>query len=333
MRDIGMVRSEDTQFAFWFRTQCALMAWLWRALFALLFLLCPAVLAAQTCQVPPDLMSVARTLAALPVDRGEIPAALSARLAEQMDTLSEADILKTLSDTELSSLSTTAVDLLAEAERLSRGGGIYNPTRITNLLAELEDESILACADTGKSIFQNLQSGREGGFLTEDGGFSWSEIEKRAEEEKLFAAGAVVAAMAGFISVLVLLDAGFRWIMALLYNRKACRIPSELRVRDHLIEGLVITLGRGGCRFHPLNMVEFDEALADLRGSPASLTIEGGEMAVRCSGIYDTVTDFRFEKPLTLKQQRGLLAHSTISPYYIRRSRDGGEMATKHLTS
>jgi hypothetical protein len=297
----------------------------------LVFLIFLGVGAAQACQVPPALMSVARTLAALPKDPGNLSPGFAGRLESQMSSLSEVAILRALADGGLDSLASTAVELMAEAERLSTSGASYSPNRVSDLLSAFERQSTLACADSGKSIFQSSQKGRSGGALQDEGPFSWSAIEKRAEEEKLFAAGAVVAAVAGFISVLVLLDAGFRWIMALLYNRRACRITAELRVRDHVIEGLVITLGRGGCRYHPLNMVIFDEALSDLHGGTSMLVIEGKEIQARCSGIYETVTDFRFEKPLTLKQQRALLEHSTISPYYIRRSRDGGEMATRHL--
>lgn len=290
----------------------------------------PHALSAQGCQVPPDLIVVARTLAALPADGTALPPALADRLSQQMAQLSESAILRDLTDAGLESLSPIAVDLLAEAERLANGGSSYSSGRIQRVLSELDQQSVLACVDDGKSIFQKIQQGRDGGFFTEEGG-GWSELEKRVQEEKLFAAGAVLAAMAGFISILVLLDAGYRWIMALLYNRKACRIAANLHVRDKVVDGLIITLGKGGCRFHPLNMVAFDEALPDLRGAPATLIVEDQELSVWSSGIYDTVTDFRFDKPITLKHQRALLEHSTISPYYIRRTRERGDSATEHL--
>ncbi|WP_089277697.1 hypothetical protein [Antarctobacter heliothermus] len=279
--------------------------------------------------MPPDLMAVARTLAALPVDLPDLPPAMSARLAQQMLSVSEARILNTLKDSGLHSISPVAVDVLAEAERLA-GGAAFQPARLSALLRKLDEQSMLACVDNGKSIFQNGQQGRSGGFFDEKG-FSWSEVNKRAEEEKLFAAGAVVFAMVGFISMLVLIDSGFRWIMALLYNRKACRIPADLKVGDKVIDGLVVTLGRGGCRFHPIDTMAFDAALADIRGTAVRLLIEDEEIEVRCSGIYDSVTDFRFERSITIKHQRALLVHSTISPYYIRKSRDGGAKAVEGL--
>lgn len=291
--------------------------------------LLPMAATAQTCQVPPDLMGVARTLAALPMDLSDVPSAMSDRLAQQMLSISEAQILNSLKESGLQSISPVAVDVLAEAERLA-GGATFQPARVSALLRRLDEQSSLACIDSGKSIFQNGQQGRTGGFFVEKG-FSWSEVSKRAEEEKLFAAGAVVFAMVGFISVLVLIDSGFRWIMALLYNRKACRIPADLKVGKKVIEGLVVTLGRGGCRFHPIDTMAFDAALADIRGTVALLLIEDEDFEVRCSGIYDTVTDFRFERSITIKHQRALLVHSTISPYYIRKSRDGGTKAVEGL--
>lgn len=298
-------------------------------LLALSLLLGPHRGHAQNCQIPPNLMSVARLLSALPQERAELPPALAERLARQMEGLSESRILSALRDSGMESVSTVAVDLMAEAERLGDGGS-YNPARLRSLLADLDQQSMLACVDSGAAIFQRVQEGRDGGYFVEKG-VSWSEIEKKASEEKLFAAGAVLVVMVIFIAVMVLIDSGYRWIMALLYNRKACRISADLVVGQHVIDGLVITLGKGGCRYHPLNVIAFDEALSDLRGAQAVIRIEETELEVRCSGIYDTVTDFRFDRPLGVKQQRELLEHSTISPYYIRKSRDGGERATEHL--
>ncbi|WP_323770237.1 hypothetical protein [Antarctobacter sp.] len=284
---------------------------------------------AQSCQVPPELMAVARTLAALPVDVDELPTAMSDRLGQQMLSISEARILNVLRDGRLDSIAPVAVDVLAEAERLA-GGAAYQPARLASLLRRLDEQRTLACEDSGKSIFQRGQQGRDGGFFSEKG-LNWAEVGKRAEEEKLFAAGAVVVAMAGFISLLVLVDTGYRWIMALLYNRKACRVPADIKVGSWVIEGLVITLGKGGCRFHPLNTLAFDEALMDLRGSVSTLVVEEFEFPVHCGSIHETVVDFRFDKPITIKTQREILKFSTISPFYIRKARDGGTKATRRL--
>ncbi len=285
--------------------------------------------AAQSCQVPPDLMAVARTLAALPMDVDELPTAMSDRLGQQMLSISEARILNALRDGRMNSIAPVAVDVLAEAERLASGAN-YQPARLSALLRRLDEQRTLACQDNGKSIYQNGQQGRDGGFFDEKG-LNWAEVGKRAEEEKLFAAGAVVVAMAGFISLLVLVDTGYRWMMALLYNRKACRVPADIRVGTWVIEGLVITLGKGGCRFHPLNTLAFDEALMDLRGSLSTLVVEEFEFSVVCGSIHETVVDFRFEKPITIKTQREILEFSTISPFYIRKARDGGTEATRRL--
>lgn len=300
-----------------------------RTLLALLVLCFPSAVQAQSCQVPSDLLAVARALSALPEGRTQLAPEQADRLARQMAGLSETRILSTLKDNGLESVTTLAIDILAEAERLG-AGAVYNSARLQELLTDLDHESTLACATGGGAIFQKTQIGRSGGIF-ERASAEWSALEKRATEEKLFAAGTVVVAMSVFISALVLIDIGYRWIMALLYNRKACRIPCDLKVGDHLIDGLVITLGKGGCRFHPLNVIAFDEALADIRGKVAVLCIEDMELQARSSGIYDTVTDFRFEKPITIKHQQALLEYSTISPYYIRKSRDGGEEATEHL--
>ncbi|MGP6086044.1 hypothetical protein [Antarctobacter jejuensis] len=274
-------------------------------------------------------MAVARVLAALPEGGGQLPPELAGRLSRQLDGLSETRILDALRDSGMDSVKPVAIDLLAEAGRLGDGAA-HNPARLGELLKNLDRDSTLACVEGGGSGFQEVQRSRSGGVFGKEG-LNWSELEKRAEEEKLFAAGAVVAVMTIFISALVLIDTGYRWVMALLYNRKACRIPCDLKVGKRTINGLIITLGKGGCRFHPLNTMAFDEVLTDMRGSLTVIRVEGTELQARSSGIYDTVTDFRFEKPITIKQQKALLEHSTISPYYIRKGRNGGESATEHL--
>ncbi|GEM_PF-3371865 len=285
---------------------------------------------AQGCQVPGDLMGVARTLAVLPGDSADLPPAMTARLAAQLDSLSEARILDALTESGLDSVAPVAINVLAEAERLANGGD-YNPARLSALLRDLDQQSTLACMTSSASIFQRMQSGRDGGVFSKARG-AWSEIERRAQEEKLFAAGAVVVLMIGFISLLVLIDTGYRWIMALLYNRKACRIAADLEVGDKLVEGLVITLGKGGCRFHPLSAKAFDAVVPQLRGAgPVRIRIEGEEFQVQGGGIHELFTDFLFLRPITLKQQRELLEHSSISPYHIRKARDGGEQEARRL--
>ncbi len=312
--------------------------WIWKAgrggaaliCLAMSILASSSAVMAQGCQVPGDLMGVVRTLAVLPVDRADLPPAMTARLGAQLDDLSEARILDALIDTGLDSLTPVAVNVLAEAERLAKGGD-YNPARLTALLRDLDQQSTLGCETSGTSIFQRMQSGRDGGVFSKASG-AWSEIERRAQEEKLFAAGAVVVLMVGFISLLVLIDTCYRWIMALIYNRKACRIAADLKVGGKLVEGLVITLGKGGCRFHPFDTKAFDRLLPQLRATGRlELWIERENLPVQCSSIHELYTDFLFPCPITLKQQRALLGHSSISPYHIRKSRGGCEREAQRL--
>lgn len=289
-----------------------------------------SVALAQDCQVPDELMGVARTLAVLPEDSADLPPAMTTRLASQLSGLSEERLLDALNDSGLNSVAPVAINLLAEAERLAKGGD-YNPVRLSDLLRDLDQQSTLACMTSSTSIFQRMQNGRDGGVFSKARG-AWSEIERRAHEEKLFAAGAVVVLMIGFISLLVLIDTAYRWIMALLYNRKACRIAADLEVGDELVEGLVITLGKGGCRFHPLNAKAFDAVVPRLRGTgPVRIRVEGEELQVQCGSIRELFTDFLFLRPITLKQQREILEHSSISPYHIRKARDGGEQEARRL--
>jgi hypothetical protein len=306
--------------------------WLpWRAVLAAALLLClllPSLAAAQSCRVPSQLMTLARGLAALPPQETRMSEVQAARLSAQLRGLSEAALLSDLAENGLDSLAGLAIDVLSEAERLSTAGAVYDPAQMRALLRELDLEATLICASLENGAFQEQQQERAGGLFTEHG-VNWQEIERALEQEKATSLVAVVVLVGLIIGTLYTLDTGIRWLFALVYNRKVCRIPAELMVQGQSVTGLVVTLGRGGFRFHPLNTVAFDQVLDTLDCMPAKIDVDGATvLACRMTVLRQTVADFRFDTPLTLRQHRALLQLSTISPFYVRKARDGGEETT-----
>ncbi len=286
---------------------------------------------AQSCQVPGPLLSLARSLAAVSNSTQPVTPAQASRIASQMDRLSERRMLRDLEEAGLQSLAGLALDLMAEGERLSSSGTGFDARRLNDMLSEFDTQATISCDSIEEGIFQKIQQERLGGIFTEKG-VKWQEVEKAIEEEKVASLALLFSAVAIVIGTLYLIDSTIRWVMALVYNRKVCRIPADLKVRGHRIEGLVVTLGRGGFRFHALDHVAFDAALDTLSAVPAEVHIEDADpLSCTLSRTHEVEADFRLETPIRIRKQRALLLMSTISPFYVPRSRDGGEEVTKSV--
>lgn len=297
----------------------------------LLLCLCATSVAAQSCQVPGGLLSLARSLSAVMQGTGPVTAGQAARLDAQLSQLSERRILSDLEEAGLQGVAGLAVDIMAEADRLSTAGTSFDANRLASMLSEFDSLSTLSCDSIDQGLFQRIQQERLGGIFTEEG-VDWQEVERTIEEEKVTSLLVLITAVSVVIGTLYLIDTTVRWVMALVYNRKVCRIPANLRAHTRSVEGLVVTLGRGGFRFHALDPIAFDEITDHLELVTAELTVEGFDpLLCTMSRLHDIEADFRLETGLTIRGQRALLEHSTISPFYVKRSRDGGEEVTKSV--
>lgn len=295
----------------------------------LLMVLLPGVARAEACKLPAELLSLARTLAALPQKQRTIDQLVAERIASQMDGLSEFSILNDLQRNRLGGLSGIALELMAEGERLSYTSAPYDPRHLRAMLAEFEHQSTLACNSAG----QHSQADAAETFqeAVTEGRIDWEEVEKILEENKVVSGGAVLALMVVFIALLFGMDLAVRWAFALVYNRRACRVGATLIFGEEEAHGLILTLGRGGFRFHPDDMDALRDAGAE-GGVPFQLRVGTHDpFEGRMSMVRDLVVDCRFDTPLTLRQQAEVLALSSISPYYVRTSHDGGEERTLSL--
>lgn len=308
-----------------------------RALLAALMLAAPPLAAqapeadAPACQLPSALMGLAQALSALPERSGPVAVAQRQALEARLARLSERRILRQMEEAGLESLSLLAVDLMSEARLIADTGRQHHGEALQALLQRLEQEVVVACAASETALYQSDQQERLGRFIQRGEAPDWTEMERRLQENPALSVGVLVVAMLAVVAVLCLADFATRWIMALIWNRKACRIPCELHLGDRAVEGQVVTLGRGGCRIHPLDMARFQRMAEALQAAPATLYMGGKAMTLRAAAFHEEVADFRFEVPLSLRLHRALLRHSTISPYYIRKTRDGGVAATRAL--
>lgn len=289
-----------------------------------------SAVAQPACQMPQDLLALARSLSALSAQSGSVADWQVSRLSRDLTAMSETAVLREMSASGLEAATGTAMALMSEAQRILSSGQLRDAAMLRDLLTQLDGAGQTLCSPEGGTIFQQSQQENFGSVYS-DGRLDWPALNRQLKEDKALSFGALIAALSGLILVLYLGDSLFRWIMARIYNRKACRIPASLHVGATVLPGLIVTLGKGGCRFHPENQEDFGDVLTELRGTLSRIRVEGQAFPVRVSAIYDVQSDFRFQAPITLRTQKTLLAQSTISPYTVKKSRDGDTARTEGL--
>lgn len=282
---------------------------------------------ASACEVPQPLLTLVRTLSAMMGQGGAIAGRQADRLSSDLAAVSETAVLREMAETGLAQVSGTALDIMAEAQRISDSGAMHNPELLRRLLNDLVRDSRRIC-DAAPTVASPQD--RPGGVFR-DGDVDWEELDRKLQEDKALTFGSLMAALVAMIGGLFAMDSLFRWIMALVYNRKACRIPANLHVAGSDIPGLLVTLGKGGCRFHPDDPSGLDAVRADLRDADCVIAVTERDFPVQVSAIHDLQCDFRFDRPMSIRCQRSLLAQSTMSPFYIRKNRDGGTAQTETI--
>ncbi len=275
---------------------------------------------AQSCQLPSKLSQLSDILITYPDDNGPISVRRAVQLSDMLDGMDDQDLVVQLRENGLQSLSMTVADLMSVAERIAGAAEIRDARRLKSLLRDLNQQALIACADSGNEIFQNIQQEREGGLLSA-GKVDWQAVNRLLAKDRALSLGVLVVLIAIVIGVLYLVDSTYRLAMAMLYNRKACRIPVTLRLGTDRLSVVVTTLGRGGCRIVPDEPVMFDTYLAKLRQTSNVFDFDGTLIEAQVSAIYEDVSDFRFLYPIPLRMQKALLEQSTISPFYIKKNR------------
>lgn len=269
--------------------------------------------------MPTDLLGLVRVISALPAAENTVSPAMAARIASEMRGIGEVAMLRALEEVRMQALNGIALEIMATADALSVAGTRYDPRHMRLMMREFDSQSSLIC-QTAKNALTSTPETLAGVYT--EGRVNWDEVDRILRESKVVSGAAVLIVMIAVIAVLFLIDGLVRWIWALVYNRRACRVPATLEVGDMAIPGLVLTLGRGGFRFHPEDM----SALTVAEGTPVVLDVQNApRIAAILSRKHEVMADFRNDNALSIKVQNLILAMSTVSPYYIRKSRGGGE--------
>lgn len=299
------------------RDQCARVILICAALFAGV---APQMAAAQSCQTPSDLVALnAAMLGFAEAQRTPTPTEVG-RVRTVLAGLSEQAVLRELADADLGDLAPSVVHILAQANAVAISGAPSNAERLSDELTGFNDLVSSICDSSGLTIMQMYQKESLGGVIITDG-VTADEVRRIVEQNEALAMGMLVTVLCVMIIGLYAIDTGFRWAMALVYNRKACRIAASIRIDGIELDGQVTTLGRGGCRMAPFAAAEFDKAILLLRRSGAEVVIGEHRLNVQASAIYDAYVDLKFEQRISVVLQKTLLADSTISPFYVRKLR------------
>ncbi|WP_299933554.1 hypothetical protein [uncultured Pelagimonas sp.] len=275
---------------------------------------------AQSCQMPSKLSHLSDVLVSYLEFEGPISAQRALQLGQIVDNIDDQHLVVQLRENGLQSLSMVVADLISEAERIATAAEIQDSRRLKGMLHNLNQQALIACADSDGKIFQNIQQERDGGII-EAGKVDWEAVNRVLAKDRSLSMAILVVLVGIVIGVLYLADTSYRLAMAMLYNRKACRIPVTLRLGMDRIPVFVTTLGRGGCRITPEEPVMFDTHLAKLRQTTTVFDFEGKLIEAQVSAIYEDVSDFRFEYRIPLRLQKELLSLSTISPFYVKKNR------------
>lgn len=284
------------------------------------------------CALPQEIHALATGLAMLP-ENGRVTPSQAQTIDRRLRNINENSILQELQRSGLETVSPVVVDLLAEAQRIASNSTLRNNGSLRETLYRLEQQVAMACLPGAQTMYQRVQQTAVSDvFRGEE--VDWEEIERILQENKTVSASALLVALAGFIVVLYIFDVTFRWIMALVYNRKICRIPAEISVDGRIMRGHVVTLGRGGCRFYVRDTAIFEDVhVALLRDGATLVAGEAAEFRLEVLGrnIHDLAVDLAFDENLTLRQQREILKLSSVTPYHVTKSRDGGHEITDAL--
>jgi hypothetical protein len=285
----------------------------------------------ELCRLPAPLISLARALMSLPETEARVSVSRANTLKTRVEGLSEREVLGAIEGAGLQSLTGIALEIMSEGERLSHPGAAYSYDHLRSLLVELDNTALRACAQLDNDAHQEDQQSWIGG--QEDGEpIDWKDTAEIFAHNPAMSAAAVVVLVFAVVGIMFAVDVTLRWIYALIYNRKICRVQAVLVAGDARMRGLIITLGRGGFRFHAINMEGMVKRAEGGLLEKARLEIDRDEkLDCALSLLYDSAADFRLLEPLTLKRQNAILAKSTVTPYAVRKSRGSSEAQTKPL--
>ena len=116
----------------------------------------------------------------------------------------------------------------------------------------------------------------------------------------------------------------YKWLYALLNNRRSCHINGSLEIGLDVIDGAIVILGAKGARFRPVNDGAYAriEALVDVSEPmvfPPVLQICDQRFAVDIKAVFEGHICCFFCEQIDVKRQNELLENSTVRPRFARK--------------
>ena len=258
---------------------------------------------ARACDLPPAVTRVLDEMTVLIARGADAP---GPDLADLVGMLDAVEIEAAMTRGGLDPLIMPVSELLSAANRLVSRGRIGNTDALSADLDALDRDLALLCARRlgadpgGRTLFQPtvymhpLQASVPG--------------LQRVRDSPPLQAAALISGMLAGIGLLYLVRLAMQVLLAVVYNRRMCRIPAALEVGGARFDGLVITLGRGGFRFVPLDPGEHMRIADAVERHQPRLCVGDRRWRAQLSLLMRGAADFRFaERRLRLSEQRALL--------------------------
>ena len=190
-------------------------------------------------------------------------------------------------------------------------------------------------ACNGASKGGSASSGGEGASSAGNGGAGLAGLSEGGGGRSILAGGSIAWAKIapppviniGLVFLVLIASYGFAFLarrafeMAfhLIFRRKRCVIPAELRFGPYVAEGRVVVLGSRRARLTFEEIPDVDESWREeaRNWEKSELIILGKGRNVRIVDLGEKVAIVEFAHPLSFRQQNGILAHSLARPCTI----------------
>lgn len=170
-------------------------------------------------------------------------------------------------------------------------------------------------AGSGAAGGKGLSDSGPGDAIHSGGSIAWSEIEapSLSNNALVFLVLIVTYGLAHIARL------GLTTLFHMIFRRKRCVIPVELRFGPYSAEGRIVILGSTGARltFEELPGVDSDWRGEARRWEEAELVTFGRSDAVRILDISESIAVVEFQRSLSLREQQSMLMHSLARPCTI----------------
>ncbi len=292
----------------------------------------PSPASAETCRMPTSVFNLVSSILMLP-EEGDVPQSQINLVSSYLNRIDRHEVITVMNMKGMDGASPVLKQVFEKADHVIEHRHILPKDRLHETIFELQHRVLLVCNPGVSTGFQETQQSRwTAVFRGEE--INWDEVERLLREDKVVSGGALMIALALFALIIYLGDLAFSWYMSFKYNRKVCRITAYLEFGSLRFDGQVVTLGRGGFRFHPWEPDRLAQGIPDKSDAPVEIVLPDLEDLRLVGWIrkkHETTADFALDERLSLWEQRNILTHSKITPYSARKQRNGGHDVTDNV--